>query len=160
MVRWHHWHDGHEFEQALGVGDGQRSLAVCSPWGYKESDRTEQLNWTENSKEKCEKRKKIEQNIWVINNYNKIFQCMCNFVELEVAADVKNETNWKKFIQKQLNFKDCDTRIYYVLDNQNNMKYLNLMEISLQSMEYSRQEYPSISDIFRNCSNFESGNNF
>ena len=85
---------------------------------------------------------------------------MCNFVELEVAADVKNETNWKKFIQKQLNFKDCDTRIYYVLDNQNNMRYLNLMEISLQSMEYSRQEYPSISDIFRNCSNFESGNNF
>ena len=34
----------HEFEQAPGVGDGQGSLACCSPWGHKESDRTEQLN--------------------------------------------------------------------------------------------------------------------
>ena len=32
MVGWHHWLDGHEFEQALGVGDGQGSLACCSPW--------------------------------------------------------------------------------------------------------------------------------
>ena len=36
--------DGHEFEQALGVGDGQGSLAYCSPWGRKELDMTEQLN--------------------------------------------------------------------------------------------------------------------
>ena len=36
--------DGHEFEQAPGVGDGQRSLACCSPWGHKESDTTERLN--------------------------------------------------------------------------------------------------------------------
>ena len=41
MVGWHHWLDGHEFEQALGVGDGQGSLAYCSPWGCKESDMTE-----------------------------------------------------------------------------------------------------------------------
>ena len=33
VVGWHHWPDGHEFEQALGVGDGQGSLACCSPWG-------------------------------------------------------------------------------------------------------------------------------
>ena len=46
MVRWHHWLNGHEFEQAPGVGDGQGSLACCSPWGCKESDKTEQLNWT------------------------------------------------------------------------------------------------------------------
>ena len=44
MVRWHHRCDGHEFEQALGVGDGQGSLACCSPRGYKESDIAEQLN--------------------------------------------------------------------------------------------------------------------
>ena len=44
MVGWHHRLDGHEFEQALGVGDGQGSLACCSPWGGKESDTTEQLN--------------------------------------------------------------------------------------------------------------------
>ena len=47
MVGRHHWLDGHEFEQALGVGDGQRTLACCSPWGHKELDKTEQLNWAE-----------------------------------------------------------------------------------------------------------------
>ena len=41
MVGWHHWLDGHVFEEALGVGDGQGSLAYCSPWGHKESDPTE-----------------------------------------------------------------------------------------------------------------------
>ena len=45
IVGWHCWLDEHEFEQALGVGDGQGSLACCRPWGHKESDRTEQLNW-------------------------------------------------------------------------------------------------------------------
>ena len=47
MVGWYHQLNGHEFEQALGVGDEQGSLACCSPWGHKESDMTEQLNWTE-----------------------------------------------------------------------------------------------------------------
>ena len=47
MVGWHHWLNGHEFEQAPGVGDGQGGLLCYSPWGYKESDRTEWLNWTE-----------------------------------------------------------------------------------------------------------------
>ena len=47
MVRWNHRLVGHEFEQALGVGDGQGSLECCSPRGCKESDATEQLNWTE-----------------------------------------------------------------------------------------------------------------
>ena len=45
MVRWPHWLNGHEFEQAPGDGKGrQGSLACCSPWGLKESDTTEQLN--------------------------------------------------------------------------------------------------------------------
>ena len=47
MVGWHHWLDGHEFEYALGVGDGQGSLVCCSPWGHKQLDMTERLNWTE-----------------------------------------------------------------------------------------------------------------
>ena len=47
MVGWYHWLNGHEFEQALGVGDGQGGLACCSPWGGKEWDTTERLNWTE-----------------------------------------------------------------------------------------------------------------
>ena len=46
MVGWHHRLDGHEFEQVPGVGDGQGSLVCCSPWGRKESDTTERLNWT------------------------------------------------------------------------------------------------------------------
>ena len=43
MAGWHHRLNGHEFEQALGVGDGQGSLACCSPWGCKELDTTEWL---------------------------------------------------------------------------------------------------------------------
>ena len=52
MVGWHHWLNGHEFEQAPGFGDGQGSLACCSPWGHKESDMSKQLNWTDMSAKK------------------------------------------------------------------------------------------------------------
>ena len=44
MVGWHHQLSGHEFEQALGDGEGQGSLACCSPWGHRELDTTERLN--------------------------------------------------------------------------------------------------------------------
>ena len=44
MVGWHHQLNGHEFEQALGVGDGQGGLAWGNSWGRKESDTTERLN--------------------------------------------------------------------------------------------------------------------
>ena len=47
MVGWHHRLYGHEL--TLGVGDGQGGLACCSPWGHKESDTTEQLNWTDHN---------------------------------------------------------------------------------------------------------------
>ena len=47
MIGWHHRPNGYEFEQSLGVGDGQRNQACCSPWGHKELDMTEWLNWTE-----------------------------------------------------------------------------------------------------------------
>ena len=47
MLGWHHWLNGHEFEYAPGVGNGQGSLVCCSPWGCKESDTTEWLKWTE-----------------------------------------------------------------------------------------------------------------
>ena len=52
MVGWHHQLDGHESEQAPGLGLGQGSLACCIPWGCKESDITEWLNWT-SSKEQA-----------------------------------------------------------------------------------------------------------
>ena len=44
MVGWHHQLNGYEFDQALGDGEGQGSLACCSPWGCKQSDTTERLN--------------------------------------------------------------------------------------------------------------------
>ena len=47
MVGWHNQLNRQEFEQVLRVGDGQGSLVCFSPWGCKESDTTERLNWTE-----------------------------------------------------------------------------------------------------------------
>ena len=47
LVGWHYWLNGHESEQALGVGDGWGGLACCSPYCHKESDMTEWLNWNE-----------------------------------------------------------------------------------------------------------------
>ena len=45
MVGWHHGLNGHEFEQILGDSEGQGSLVCCTPWGCKESDTTERLNY-------------------------------------------------------------------------------------------------------------------
>ena len=45
MVGWHHWLNGHEFDQTPGDGEGQQSLACCSPWDCRESDTTEQQQW-------------------------------------------------------------------------------------------------------------------
>ena len=47
MVGWHHWLNGHEFGWSPGVDDGQGGLACCGPWGHKELDTIERLNWTE-----------------------------------------------------------------------------------------------------------------
>ena len=55
MVEWHQRCNGHEFEQALGYGEGQGSLVCYSPWGCKELDMTERLN----SKFKVRKKKGI-----------------------------------------------------------------------------------------------------
>ena len=51
MIGWHHRLDGHEFEHAPGGGEGQGSLACCSPWGHKESNTTEPLNNNLDSRE-------------------------------------------------------------------------------------------------------------
>ena len=47
MAGWHHRLNGHESEQPPGVGDGQGRLVCCSPWGHKELDTAERLDWTE-----------------------------------------------------------------------------------------------------------------
>ena len=62
LVGWHHRLNGHAFEFAPGVGDGQGGLACCSPWGRKESDTTEQLNRTE-----------ILRLNWIIHSIKKLF---------------------------------------------------------------------------------------
>ena len=49
MDGWHHQLNGHEFEQAPGIGDGQGTLVCCSPWGLKELDTTERLNNNNNN---------------------------------------------------------------------------------------------------------------
>ena len=51
LVGRHDQLDGHELEQALGVGDRQASLVCCSPWGHKQSHTTERLNWTDRDKQ-------------------------------------------------------------------------------------------------------------
>ena len=53
MVRWHHLLDGHGFGWTPGVGDGQGGLVCCSPWGHKELDMTEWLNWTDPIRSLC-----------------------------------------------------------------------------------------------------------
>ena len=45
IVEWHHWLNGHDFQDTPGDGKGQGSLECCSPWGHKELDMTEWLNW-------------------------------------------------------------------------------------------------------------------
>ena len=73
MVKWHHRLNEHECGQTPGIGDGQVSLACCIPWGRKESDTTEQLDWTQliyylHSYPK--------ENVlyWALNNNNKSLQ--------------------------------------------------------------------------------------
>ena len=63
MVGWGHWLNGHEFEQALGDGDGLGSLACCSLWGHNESDTTELLN-NKNTIELFQFHSKTEECFW------------------------------------------------------------------------------------------------
>ena len=68
-MRWLDGIDGHKFEQAPGVGDGQGSLAFCSPWGFKELDMTEWLSWTENW---LSRERKMSLGISKIKNFKNI----------------------------------------------------------------------------------------
>ena len=71
MVGWHHRLDGHEFEQAPGVGDRWGSLVCCSPWGHKEPDMTEQLNWLTDCMSRkwyCRSRRRKISYIWRLSS--------------------------------------------------------------------------------------------
>ena len=93
MVVWHHQLNGHEFEQAPGVGDGQESLACCSPWDRKESDMTEQLNSTEGSPGEWKGNKKQKQ------DFTLSLFLIWQFLQLDLDRDCskfpKTETNFK-----------------------------------------------------------------
>ena len=66
MAGWHHGLDGRDSEWTPGVGDGQGGLACCDSWGHKESDTTEQLNWTEPKKDD-QKEGRMWQESWNVS---------------------------------------------------------------------------------------------
>ena len=64
MAGWHHWLKGHEFEQALGVGDGQGSLACYIPWSCKELDMSK-LNWIDRIQCNLWRQRSVYSNLWL-----------------------------------------------------------------------------------------------
>ena len=111
VAGWHHRLDRHEFEQASGVGDGQGSLACCSPWGRKELDTTEQLNWTEHSiipggsdgKESCLRCRKTGFDPWLgrpperVNSYPLQYSGLENSMDCIVHGVAKGWTRLSDF---------------------------------------------------------------
>ena len=79
MVRCHHGLNGHEFDHAPGVGDGQGGLACCSPWSSKESHMTERLNWLTDKFYICSPLSSTSSNMHIIYNVTslKFYMFMC-----------------------------------------------------------------------------------
>ena len=96
MAGWHHWLDGRESEWTPGVGDGQGGLACCDSWDRKESDTTEQLNWTELN--------------WISSTMLQVFYREISFIVLiyiyneNFENEVKKTTkyHWKKLVKRLL----------------------------------------------------------
>ena len=61
IVGWHHQLNEHGFGWTPGVGDGQGGLACCSPWGHKESDTSERLNWTKLRRFSCHSQRRLHK---------------------------------------------------------------------------------------------------
>ena len=84
MAGWHHRLDAHEFGWTPGVGDRQGGLACCGSWGHKETDTTEQLNWTELNWGQHDHWLLVTggfllaQNLKFFNYYFEIFSCLMN----------------------------------------------------------------------------------
>ena len=95
MVGCHPWLNGHEFEEAPGVGDGQGSLTCCSPWGRKELDTTEWLKWlTDCSIYKVKTNKRWRIRNLRVSDLNKSHSCFKEIVleQLNSHMGKKNET--------------------------------------------------------------------
>ena len=77
IVGWHHWLNEHEFGQALGVGDGQGSLACCSPWRCQESkhDWAAELNWLTILHDEIKKCMRVPATLHPLQNLNLISKC-------------------------------------------------------------------------------------
>ena len=93
MAGWHHQLDGHEFDWTPWVGDGQGSLACYDSWGRKESDSTEQLNWTEL---KAEKEKE-----WNIDTCCNVDEPQSHYTEWK-KPDTKDYILWNPEIKHRM----------------------------------------------------------
>ena len=94
-TRWHHWLNGHEFEQALGVVDRQGSLVCCSSWGSRESDTTERQNWTEPDQNvKLSEIRKQSYTHRIMFVISRKFQLCNRFLFLEHSFLVTNKRGW------------------------------------------------------------------
>ena len=111
MVAWHHWLNGHEFEQTPGVGDGQGGLVCCSPWGCKESDMTEWLNWTELNASQVMLPSKSPKTA------ERVFYGSTNLYSLTGKGAMKNGRGWTSLIKKWIYkiYKDGNNAFYYVM---------------------------------------------
>ena len=96
MVGWHHQLNGHEFEQALGVGDGQGSLVCCGSWGCKESDRTEWLNWRRLLRVHWTERRSNQSILKEINPEYSLEGLMLKLISNILATWCQELTRWKR----------------------------------------------------------------
>ena len=111
MVAWHHRLNGHEFEQTPGVGDGQGGLVCCSPWGCKESDMTEWLNWTELNASQVMLPSKSPKTA------ERVFYGSTNLYSLTGKGAMKNGRGWTSLIKKWIYkiHKDGNNAFCYVM---------------------------------------------
>ena len=91
MVGWHHRVDGHEFEQALGDGDGQGSLACCRLWGSKEWDMTERVNWIKEFHKSAGYKINMQRSIVSLYINNKQFNTEKKRNQLKVQYHLKEQ---------------------------------------------------------------------
>ena len=112
MVGWHHQLDGHEFEQAPGVGDEQGSLACCSPWGCKESDMTERMNWADRYEEN-----QASHNVaWKGNSTSTAFLDYCGYSPLTLHWKLTSGVSYRLVAMWNLNsenFSYCYIKMHW-----------------------------------------------
>ena len=102
MVGWHHRLDGRELKQAPRVGDGQGSLACCSPWGHKESDVTERLNW-------------LKQLSTALSRWKPAFSP--NVAQIPEHSHEKNQSGHRPYILKKKQMNKIDNRPKFKMQN-------------------------------------------